>query len=133
MSRRTQGGAGNRRRGAQLLEASLTSVILFTFLYLAIVLSLGAFSLIQIQHLAEEGTRWASVRPTATALDVERYIRSCVLGLDQSQLSVTVTFTPPVASLVGQDVVVARGTIHVTIVYLTLRADAESVMEDNTP
>ena len=91
---------GRSRRGATIVEFAL-SATLFLLLTMVAVMDLGralwAYNL--LAHSARAGARYAMVRGSkspsaATAADVETYVRGQAFMLDQSNLSVTTTWTP---------------------------------------
>ena len=91
---------GRSRRGATIVEFALCWM-LFVLLTMVGVMDLGrglwAYNV--LAHSARAGARYAMVRGSkspsaATAADVETYVRGQALMLDQSNLTVTTTWTP---------------------------------------
>jgi Flp pilus assembly protein TadG len=94
-----------RRRGLTLVESALVypTVILFT---LGLMIGgLGIFRYQQVAALAREGSRWASVHGSQYAADTgnaaatqqdvhDKIVTAMAAGLDTTQLSCTVTWSP---------------------------------------
>lgn len=81
-----------RRRGMSVVECAAVLPVTILLLMGTIVMSLGVFRYQQIQSLAREGARYASVRgpayaqatgnPQASASAVESYVQSLSVGLN---------------------------------------------------
>jgi Flp pilus assembly protein TadG len=93
-----------RKRGVSAVEAAVVYPVTILLLLGTVVLGLGVFRYQQIQSLAREGARYASVHgpqyaadsgnPYATSSTVLTYIETLAVGLDNSKLSCTVTWSP---------------------------------------
>jgi Flp pilus assembly protein TadG len=98
------------RRGAAMLEAAVVYPVTMLLLIGTVVLGIAVFRYEQVQSLAREGARYASVHgPTyaseqnasyATDATVLSYIETLAVGMQSSDLSCTVTWSPnpPTAS-----------------------------------
>jgi Flp pilus assembly protein TadG len=98
------------RRGAAMLEAAVVYPVTMLLLIGTVVLGIAVFRYEQVQSLAREGARYASVHgPTyaseqnasyATDATVLSYIETLAVGMQSSDLSCTVTWAPnpPTAS-----------------------------------
>jgi Flp pilus assembly protein TadG len=98
------------RRGAAMLEAAVVYPVTMLLLIGTVVLGIAVFRYEQVQSLAREGARYASVHgPTyaseqnasyATNATVLSYIETLAVGMQGSDLSCTVTWAPnpPTAS-----------------------------------
>jgi Flp pilus assembly protein TadG len=98
------------RRGAAMLEAAVVYPVTMLLLIGTVVLGIAVFRYAQVQSLAREGARYASVHgPTyaseqnasyATNATVLSYIETLAVGMQSSDLSCTVTWAPnpPTAS-----------------------------------
>jgi Flp pilus assembly protein TadG len=98
------------RRGAAMLEAAVVYPVTMLLLIGTVVLGIAVFRYEQVQSLAREGARYASVHgPTyaseqnasyATNATVLSYIETLAVGMQSSDLSCTVTWAPnpPTAS-----------------------------------
>ena len=92
------------RRGAAMLEAAVVYPVTMLLLIGTVVLGIAVFRYEQVQSLAREGARYASVHgPTyaseqnasyATNATVLSYIESLAVGMQSSDLSCTVTWAP---------------------------------------
>jgi Flp pilus assembly protein TadG len=99
------------RRGAAMLEAAMVYPVTMLLLIGTVVLGIAVFRYEQVQSLAREGARYASVHgPTyaseqnasyATNATVLSYIETMAVGMQSSDLSCTVTWSPspPSASI----------------------------------
>jgi Flp pilus assembly protein TadG len=93
-----------RKRGVSAVEAAVVYPVTILLLLGTVVLGLGVFRYQQIQSLAREGARYASVHGPqyaadsgnayATSSTVLTYIETLAVGLDNSKLSCTVTWSP---------------------------------------
>ena len=93
-----------RRRGVSAVEAAVVYPITILLLIGTTVLGLGVFRYQQLQALAREGARYASVHgPTyaseqsssyATSATVLAYVETMAAGLQTSGLTCTVTWNP---------------------------------------
>jgi Flp pilus assembly protein TadG len=98
------------RRGAAMLEAAVVYPVTMLLLIGTVVLGIAVFRYEQVQSLAREGARYASVHgPTyaseqnasyATDATVLSYVETLAVGMQSSDLSCTVTWSPnpPTAS-----------------------------------
>jgi Flp pilus assembly protein TadG len=94
----------NERRGAAALEAAAVYPVAMLLLIGTIVVGIAVFRYEQLQSLAREGARYASVHgPTyaseqnssyASSSTVLTYIETMTAGLQQNNLSCTVTWAP---------------------------------------
>jgi Flp pilus assembly protein TadG len=92
------------RRGVSAVEAAVVYPVTFLLLLGTVVLGLGVFRYQQIQSLAREGARYASVHGPQYAADsgnayatnstVLTYVETLAVGLDDTKLSCTVTWSP---------------------------------------
>jgi Flp pilus assembly protein TadG len=92
------------RRGVAMLEAAVVYPVTMLLLIGTVVLGIAVFRYAQVQSLAREGARYASVHgPTyaseqnasyATNATVLSYIESLAVGMQSSDLSCTVTWAP---------------------------------------
>jgi Flp pilus assembly protein TadG len=92
------------RRGAAALEAAVVYPVAMLLLVGTLVLGIGVFRYEQLQALAREGARYASVHgPTyasdqnssyATNATVLTYIETMTAGMQQNSLGCTVTWAP---------------------------------------
>jgi Flp pilus assembly protein TadG len=99
------------RRGAAMLEAAMVYPVTMLLLIGTVVLGIAVFRYEQVQSLAREGARYASVHgPTyaseqnasyATNATVLSYIETMAVGMQSSVLSCSVTWSPspPSASI----------------------------------
>jgi Flp pilus assembly protein TadG len=93
-----------RRRGVSAVEAAVVYPVTILLLLGTVVLGLGVFRYQQLQSLAREGARYASVHGPqyaadsgnayATSATVLSHIESLAVGLDDSKLNCTVTWGP---------------------------------------
>jgi Flp pilus assembly protein TadG len=98
------------RRGVSTMEAAIIYPVTMLLLIGTLVLGIGVFRYEQVQALAREGARYASVHgPTyaaeqntsyATTSQVLSYVETLAAGMKSSDLSCTVTWnpTPPTGS-----------------------------------
>lgn len=98
------------RRGVSMVEAAAVYPLTLVLLIGTVVLGIAVFRYQQVQALAREGARYASVHgPTyasqqdssiATSDTVLTYIETLAVGMQKSNLSCTVTWnpSPPTAS-----------------------------------
>jgi Flp pilus assembly protein TadG len=98
------------RRGVSMAEAAVVYPLTMLLLIGTLVLGIAVFRYQQVQALAREGARYASVHgPTyaseqnssyATSSSVLTYIETLTVGMQTSDLSCTVTWNPnpPTAS-----------------------------------
>jgi Flp pilus assembly protein TadG len=94
----------NARRGTSAVEAAVVYPLTILLLIGTVVLGLGVFRYQQVQCLAREGARYASVHGPQYAADsgnayatnqtVLSYIETLAVGLQTSDLSCTVTWSP---------------------------------------
>jgi Flp pilus assembly protein TadG len=95
--------AGSQRRGTTLIEGAIVYPVALALMAGVIVIGLGVFDYQQVNSLACEGARWASVHggqyhidtgnPLATKDSVyANGIKPVVAGLDTSQLTYNVTW-----------------------------------------
>jgi Flp pilus assembly protein TadG len=95
------------RRGATVVEAAIVYPITLLLLVGTIVLGIAVFRYEQVQALAREGARYASVHGPeygqeqlgssssyATSAQVLTYIETLAVGMQDSNLSCTVTWSP---------------------------------------
>jgi Flp pilus assembly protein TadG len=92
------------RRGVAALEAALVYPVAMLLLIGTVVLGIAVFRYEQLQALAREGARYASVHgPTyaseqnssyATSSTVLTYVDTMTAGLQQNSLNCTVTWAP---------------------------------------
>jgi Flp pilus assembly protein TadG len=98
-------GKGRKgRRGTTAVEAAVVYPVTILLLVGTVVLGLGVFRYQQIQCLAREGARYASVHGPQYAADsgnayatnstVLSYIETLAVGLQTNDLSCTVTWSP---------------------------------------
>lgn len=78
------------REGAAAVEFALLFPLLALVLYALMELARALWSWNSLQLMADEASRWASVRPAATAGEVEAVARSYAGGLDLAGLTVAV-------------------------------------------
>jgi Flp pilus assembly protein TadG len=93
-----------KRRGVSAVEAAIVYPVTILLLLGTVVLGLGVFRYQQLQSLAREGARYASVHGPQYAADtgsayatnssVLTYIETLAVGLDNTKLSCTVTWNP---------------------------------------
>jgi Flp pilus assembly protein TadG len=93
-----------RRRGVSVVEAAVVYPVTILLLLGTVVLGLGVFRYQQLQCLTREGARYASVHGPQYAADsgnayatnstVLTHIETLAVGLDNSKLSCTVTWSP---------------------------------------
>ena len=98
------------RRGVSMVEAAAVYPLTLLLLIGTVVLGIAVFRYQQVQALAREGARYASVHgPTyasqqdssiATSATVLTYIETLAVGMQKNNLSCTVTWnpSPPTAS-----------------------------------
>ncbi len=98
------------RRGAAALEAAVVYPVAMLLLIGTVVLGIAVFRYEQVQSLARDGARYASIHgPTyaseqdssyATNATVLAYIETLAVGMQSSDLSCTVTWAPnpPISS-----------------------------------
>jgi Flp pilus assembly protein TadG len=92
------------RRGVSAVEAAVVYPVTILLLLGTVVLGLGVFRYQQVQGLAREGARYASVHGPQYAADsaavyatdatVLAHIEPLAVGLDNTKLSCTVTWNP---------------------------------------
>jgi Flp pilus assembly protein TadG len=102
MTARRRRGLG--RRGTSVVEAAVVFPVTILLLLGTVVLGLGVFRFQQLQCLAREGARYASVHGPQYAADsgnayatnqtVLTYIETLAAGLETNQLSCAVTWSP---------------------------------------
>lgn len=78
------------REGAAAVEFALILPLLAALFYALMEIARALWSWNSLQLMADEASRWASVRPAATAAEVEAVARTFGSGIDPSQLTVTV-------------------------------------------
>jgi Flp pilus assembly protein TadG len=91
-------------RGVSMVEAAVVYPLTMLLLVGTLVLGIGVFRYQQVQALAREGARYASVHgPTyaaeenssyATSATVQSYIETLAAGMATSDLDCTVTWSP---------------------------------------
>jgi Flp pilus assembly protein TadG len=92
------------RRGVSAVECAIVYPLTILLLLGTVILGLGVFRYQQVQSLAREGARYASVHgPTyasennttyATSTTVLAYIETLAVGLETNNLGCTVTWSP---------------------------------------
>lgn len=76
--------------GAAAVEFALIFPLLALLLYALMELARALWNWNSLQLMADEASRWASVRPAATAAEVEAVARQFATGIDAAELTVTV-------------------------------------------
>ena len=87
------------RRGSALLEGALATLATLFFVIGIIDFSLANFAYSQLQYVAGEGARYASLRGAtssspATTTSLSTYVRGLLIGINGSLATVTTTWTP---------------------------------------
>jgi Flp pilus assembly protein TadG len=119
-----------RRRGAAILESAIVYPLTLFFLIGIAVGGIGMFRYQQVAALAREGARYASVHgknyeldtgnPAATAQDIyDNAILTRAAGLDESQLSCAVTWSPNnwPRNVTDDTGAAQQSTVSVTVTY----------------
>jgi Flp pilus assembly protein TadG len=110
------------RRGISLVEAAVVYPVTMLLLLGTLTLGLGVFRYQQVQALAREGARYASVHGPQYATDtgnsyatnttVLNYIETLAVGLQTSNLSCTLTWNP------SPPTTATPSTVSVTLSYV---------------
>ena len=129
------------RRGTSAVEAAVVYPVTILLLIGTVVLGLGVFRYQQVQCLAREGARYASVhgpqyaadsqKPYATSQDVLDYItHNLAVGLQTNDLSCTVTWSPnpPTTSTPSTVSVYLTYTWNPEAYFTSMTVSATSVM-----
>lgn len=136
----------HRRRGATLLEGAFALPVTFFFICATVVGGMGIFRYQEIAHLAREAARFAAVHGsqyasenasaitagTLPSVDVayltDQIVKARAVGLDTSQLKVTVSINTPNGTY-GWD---ATGSNNNHAIYTTVTQNGSSVDVVNT-
>jgi len=91
-----------RRSGAALVEAAIVIPVILFLLYVIFCGAIMVITVDQVDSAAREGARWVSVRgnsynfntklPAATAADVDTYVKTQGVTLDNSLMTTSTTW-----------------------------------------
>ena len=88
------------QRGSALLEGGIVTLGFLAIIIGALDFSRAAFAYSQVQWVAGDGARYASIRGSttgtrvATATGISTYVKGNMVALDTTQATVTTTWTP---------------------------------------
>lgn len=88
------------QRGSSLVEGALVTLGFLAMLLGIMGFSRAVFAYNQMQYVAQEGTRYASVRGSstggnaATTTSVSNYVKGLMIAIDSSQATVTTSWSP---------------------------------------
>ncbi len=112
-------GKRNRRRGAGMVEFALTFTLLLTFIIATIEGGLMIWSWVTLAHATREGARFALVhgeRNPRSDTVIETYVKDRALGLQRSDINVSMVWSDPANKARGSQVEVdSTYTFHFAV------------------
>jgi Flp pilus assembly protein TadG len=121
-------GGGRRRgqSGSALVESAFAFLVLFLLVFGIIEYARLMYAYNFVAYAAQRAVRWASVRSStattpATTTNIESYVDSLTVGLADTSVTSTTTWTPN--NQVGSTVQVEVAYTHTKLLYLVLRSN----------